>query len=199
MISKRLAITIAITALIILTLIPACAFAAGGTISGKVDIPRNATLPQYINTTIDANGVAHTEITQKIYASNLTIYALNTKTLFQNVTRPNQDGSYSIMVPENGVYRIYVIPSEVRDLVNPFNYTAVEYPNDNDRVYTVEVSGDVSNADIGYSQPGQYVTINVKANATQVPTASATPAPGFAALLVLAGLLGAFAIVRRNK
>jgi hypothetical protein len=199
MITKRLAIPIAIAVLIILTLIPACALATGVTISGKVSIPQNATIPEYINTTIDANGVSHTDIRQKIDVTSLTIYAYNTKTAFTNVTNPKQDGTYSIPVPENGVYRIYILPSEVLNLVNPSNWTFVDYPNQNDRVYTVDVYGDVNNADINYYEPGQYVATNIKANATPVPGTSATPAPGFAAILVLAGLLGAFAIVRRNK
>jgi MYXO-CTERM domain-containing protein len=197
MISKRFAIIIAVTVLL-LVLIPACALAAGGSISGKVAIPRNATIPEYINTTVVDN-VTYRDITQKINVVNLTVFAYNTKTGFSNVTFPNQDGSYSVQVSENGVYRIYILPSEVLDLVNPSNWTYVYYPNQNDRIYTVDVYGDVNNADINYYPPGQYVTTNIKANATPVPGTSATPAPGFAALLVLAGLLGAFAIVRRNK
>jgi hypothetical protein len=201
MISKRLAIPVAVAVLIILTLIPACALAAGGTISGKVAIPANSTIPEYINTTTDASGVTYREITQKITAANLTVFAYNTKTGFSNVTFPQADGSYSIPVSEDGVYRIYILPSEVLDLVNPSNWTFVHYPNQDDRVYTVELYGDVNNADINYYEPGQYVETNIKSDATPVPTATAKPAPGFAAVLVLTGLLGAFAIaiVRRNK
>ncbi|OPY29740.1 MAG: hypothetical protein A4E28_00713 [Methanocella sp. PtaU1.Bin125] len=199
MIAKRLAIPIAIAVLIILTLIPAYALAAGGTISGKVAIPANATIPEYINTTTDEAGVTHRDITQKITAANLTVIAYNTKTGFSNVTFPGQDGNYSIPVAEDGVYRIYVLPSEVLDLVNPSNWTFVHYPNQDDRVYTVEVYGDMDNVDINYYEPGQYVPTNIKSDVTPKPTASASPAPGFAVLLVLAGILGAFAIVRRNK
>lgn len=201
MFSKRIAIPVAVAVLIILTLIPACAFAAGGTISGKVAIPTNATIPEYINTTTDASGVTHREIMQKITVTNMTVFAYNTKTGFSNVTFPQQDGSYSVPVPENGVYRIYILPSEVIDLVNPSNWTFVHFPNQDDRVYTVEVYGDVNNANISYYEPGQYVATNIKSDATPVPTASATPAPGFAAILVLVSLLGAFtiAIARRNK
>lgn len=199
MIAKRVAIPIAIAVLIILTLIPACAFAAGGTISGKVAIPANATKDAYINTTVDANGVIHRDITKKVSVTDLTIYVYNMKTSFVNVTFPKTDGTYSVHVPENGAYRIQVIPNDLIDLVNPSNWTPVYYPNIDDRVYTVEVYGDVNNVDINYYPPGQYVATNIKANATPAPTVSATPAPGFAVILVLAGLLGAFAIVRRNN
>lgn len=200
MIEKRLAIPIAISVLIILALIPACALAAGGTISGKVSIPGNSTIPEYINTTIDQNNVTHRDITKKITATDLTVFAYNTKTGFSNVTFPGQDGRYSIPVAENGVYRIYILPSEVLDLVNPSNWTFVHYPNQNDRVYTVEVYGDMSNVDINYYPAGEYVATNIKSSVTPAP-ATPTPAPGFAALLVLTGLFGALAIatVRRKK
>jgi hypothetical protein len=198
MISKRFAITIAV-AVLLLALIPACALAAGGTISGKISIPANATLPEYINTTVDANGVVHRDIMQKIDVRNLTIMVYNTKTSFQNVTFPNQDGTYSISVAENGVYRIHVLPVEVLDLVNPSNWTWAQYPDMNDRPYIITVNGDMKNVDINYYPPGEYVQPTGTPTEVPTPTATATPAPGFAVMLVLAGLLGAFAIVRRNK
>ncbi len=198
MIAKRIAIPIAITVLVILTLIPACALAAGGSISGKVAIPGNATLPQYINTTMDQNGSTITrDITQKVYATDLTIMAFNTKTGFANTTNPAIDGTYTILVPENGVYRIQVLPNEVIDLVNPSNWTLVQYPNMDNRLYLVTVNGETKNVDISYYPPGQYV--QPTGMPSTVPTPTATTTPGFAVLLVLAGLLGAFAIVRRNK
>jgi PGF-CTERM protein len=198
--AKQLAIPIAVTVLI-LTLIPACALAAGGTISGKVSIPPNATLPEYINTTVDQNGVAHRDIIQKIDVTSLTIFAFNTQTGFANVTFPNADGTYSIPVSENGLYRIQVLPNEVIDLMNPSNWTLALYPNMDDRPYYVKVDGDVKNVDINYYPPGQYVAPNEMSAGTPTPkpSATATPTPGFAAVLVLAGILGAFAIVRRNK
>jgi len=203
MITKRIAIPIAVAVLIILTLIPACAFAAGGSISGKVAIPANSTLPEYINTTVDQNGVTHTNITQKIDVTKLTIFAFNRETGFANVTFPLADGTYTIPVPEKGIYRIQVLPSEVIDLVNPSNWTLAQYPDMDNRPYIISVSGDMTGVDINYFPPGQYVPPNTLSTDTPTPSPAATPtpAPGFAVLLVLVSLLGAFtiAIVRRNK
>lgn len=199
--AKQLAIPIAITVLL-LTLIPACALAAGGTISGKVSIPQNATLPEYINTTVDQNGAVQRDIIQKIDVTGLTVFAFNTQTGFANVTFPNPDGTYSISVSENGIYKIQVLPNEVIDLANPSNWTLAQYPNLDDRPYVVTVNGDVKNVDISYYAPGLYVAPGGPTiTPTAQPTATAKPTPGFAIVLVLAGLLGAFAIagVRRNN
>jgi hypothetical protein len=184
---KQLVLPIVLTAFI-LTLIPA-AMAAGGTISGKIAFPANTTLTMDINQTVDV--------------SKLTIYAMNTNTNFVNATNPGADGTYSIHVPDNGVYRIFVSPTEVIDATVYENLKLAQYPDMGARLYLVTVSGDAGKVDISYFAPGKYMPPNEMTLGSPTPAVSATvtpkPASGFAIVLALIGLVGAFAIVSRRK
>jgi hypothetical protein len=185
MINKRLVITIVLAAFIF-TLIPA-AMAAGGTISGKIAFPANTTLPMDINKTVDV--------------TMMTIYAMNTNTGFVNTTQPHADGTYSIPVPENVMYRIWVSPNEIIDATNT-PMTLAQYPDTGSRLYLIPVNGNVNNVDISYYPSGQFVSPNNLTLGSPTPSAPAvTPKPssGFAIVLALAGLVAAFAIVGRRK
>jgi hypothetical protein len=184
---KRLAIPIVLTALILM-LIPA-AMAAGGTISGKIAFPANTTL------TVDRN---HT-----VNVTTLMVYAMNTNTNFVNNTIPNPDGTYSIHVPQNGLYRIFVSPPEVIDATDYDNLKLAQYPDMGARLYLVNVKGDTGNVDISYFAPGEYMPPNnlTIGSPTPASTATVTPKPtsGFAIALALIGLISAFVIVGRRK
>jgi hypothetical protein len=182
---KQLVITIVLAAFI-LTLIPA-ALAAGGTISGKIAFPANTTLTMDINQTVNV--------------SKLMIYAMNTDTNFVNNTNPNADGTYSIHVPENGRYRIFVSPTEVIDATDFDHLVLAQYPDMGARLYLVTVNGDTKNVDISYFAPNKYVPPNELTLGSPTPPATVTPKPasGFAIVLALIGLVGAFAIVGRRK
>jgi hypothetical protein len=170
----------------LLILIPAT-MAAGGTISGKNAFPANTTLGTDMNKTVDI--------------SNLTVYAMNTNTNFVNKTNPSTDGTYSIPVPENGVYRIFVSPTEVIDATDYEHLKLAQYPNMDQRLYLINVVGDTGNVDISYYAAGKYVAPNDLTLGTPTPSATVTPKPssGFAIVLALIGLVGAFAIVGRRK
>lgn len=183
---KRLMIPIVVTAFIIM-LIPA-AMAAGGTITGKVAFPANMTLTADINKSIDVTA--------------LTIYAMNTNTNFVNTTNPGPDGTYSVRVPEDGKYRIFISPPEVIDVSDYENPKLAQYPDNGARLYLIMVSGDTSNVDIDYFAPGEYVPPNNLTIGTPTPiqpNVTPRPASGFAIVLALIGLAGAFAIVSRRK
>jgi hypothetical protein len=186
MISKRLVIPVALAALFLM-LIPA-AMAAGGTISGKIAFPANTTLTMDMNKTVNV--------------STLTIYALNTNTNFVNNTNPNADGTYSIHVPENGIYRIFVSPTEIIDSTDYENLKLAQYPDMGNRLYLINVNGDTGNVDINYFAQGKYAAPNNLTLGTPTPvSATVTPKPssGFAIVLAIIGLVGAFAIVGRRK
>ena len=186
MISKRLVIPVALAALFLM-LIPA-AMAAGGTITGKIAFPANTTLTMDVNKTVDV--------------TKLTIYAMNTNTNFVNLTNPNADGTYAIHVPENGMYRIFVSPTEVIDSTDYANLKLAQYPDMGARLYLISISGDKSNVDISYFPTGKYVPPNSMTLGSPTPSeATVTPKPssGFAIVLALAGLVAAFAIVGRRK
>jgi hypothetical protein len=183
---KQLVLTIVLAAFI-LTLIPA-AFAAGGTITGKIAFPANTTLTMDINKTVDV--------------SKLTIFAMNMNTNFVNSTNPGADGTYSIHVPENGMYRIFVSPGEVIDATDYQNLKLAQYPDMGARLYLITVNGDVNKVDISYFPTGKYVAPNDLTLGSPTPAAaSVTPKPssGFAIVLALVGLVAAFAIVGRRK
>jgi hypothetical protein len=130
----------------------------------------------------------------------LTIYAMNLNTNFVNYTNPNADGTYSIHVPENGKYRIFVSPNEIIDATDYDHLKLAQYPDMGTRTYVVEVSGDLKDQQISYFAPGEYVPPN-EMTGTPSPAATVTPKPtsGFAILLALVGLVGAFVIVSRRK
>jgi hypothetical protein len=182
---KRLVITIVLAAFIF-TLIPA-ALAAGGTISGKIAFPANTTLETDFNKTVDV--------------TMMTIYAVNTNTGFLNTTQPHADGTYSIPVPENGMYRIWVSPNKIYDATNYEHMLPVEYPDMGSRLYLITVSGNTNNVDISYYPSGQFVSPNNMTLGSPTPSATVTPKPssGFAIVLALVGLVAAFAIVGRRK
>jgi hypothetical protein len=163
--------------------------AAGGTINGKIAFPANTTLTMDINQTVNV--------------SKLTIYAMNTNTNFVNSTNPAADGTFSIRVPENGVYRIFVSPTEVIDATDYENLKLAQYPDMGARVYLVTVNGDTNKVDVSYFAPDKYVPPNELTIGSPTPPSSATvtpkPASGFAIVLALIGLVGAFAIVSRRK
>jgi hypothetical protein len=167
-------------------LIPA-AMAAGGTISGKIAFPANTTLTTDMNNTVNV--------------SSLTIYALNTNTNFVNNTNPAADGTYSISVPDNGKCRIFVSPTEIIDSTDYENLKLAQYPDMGNRLYLININGDTANVDINYYASGKYVAPNELTLGTPTPTTSVTPKPssGFAIVLALIGLVGAFAIVGRRK
>jgi hypothetical protein len=186
MISKRIVIPVALAALFLM-LIPA-AMAAGGTISGKIAFPANTTLTTDMNNTVNV--------------STLMIYAMNTNTNFVNSSNPGTDGSFSIRVPENGRYRIFVSPTEIIDSTDYENLKLAQYPDMGSRVYLIDVSGDTGNVNINYYASGKYVAPNELTMGTPTPaTATVTPKPssGFAIVIALIGLVGAFAIVGRRK
>ncbi len=131
---KRLVITIVLAAFIF-TLIPA-ALAAGGTISGKIAFPANTSTPMDINKTVDV--------------TMMTIYAMNTNTGFVNATKPHADGTYSIPVPENGMYRIWVYPNEIIDATDYEHMLLAQYPDPGSRLYLITVNGNTNNVDISY-------------------------------------------------
>ncbi len=182
---KRLVITIVLAAFIF-TLIPA-ALAAGGTISGKIAFPANTTTPMDINKTVDV--------------TMMTIYAMNTNTGFVNTTQPHADGTYSIPVPENGMYRMWVSPNEIIDATDYQHMKLAQYPDMGSRLYLITVNGNVNNVDINYYPSGQFVSPNNLTLGSPTPSAAVTPKPssGFAIVLALAGLVAAFAIVGRRK
>lgn len=182
---KRLVITIVLAAFIF-TLIPA-ALAAGGTISGKIAFPANTTLPMDINKTVDV--------------TMMTIYALNTNTGFVNTTQPHGDGTYSIPVPENGMYRMWVSPNEIIDATDYEHMTLAQYPDMGSRLYLITVNGNTNKVDIAYYPSGQFASPNNMTLGSPTPPATVTPKPssGFAIVLALAGLVAAFAIVGRRK
>jgi hypothetical protein len=161
--------------------------AAGGTISGKVAFPANTTLTTDMNNTVNV--------------TTLTITAMNTNTNFVNNTNPAPDGTYSIRVPENGMYRIFVSPTEIIDNTDYENLKLAQYPDRGNRLYLIKVNGDTANVDINYYASGKYVAPNDLTLGTPTPATSATPKPssGFAIVLALIGLVGAFAIVGRRK
>jgi hypothetical protein len=182
---KRLVIAIVLAAFI-LTLIPA-AMAAGGTISGKIAFPTNTSTPMDINKTVDV--------------TMMTIYALNTNTGFLNATQPHADGTYSIPVPENGMYRIWVYPNEIIDATDYQHMLLAQYPDPGSRLYLITVNGNTNKVDISYYPANQFVSPNNMTLGSPTPSASVTPKPssGFAIVLALAGLVAAFAIVGRRK
>ena len=187
MISKRIVILVALAALFLM-LIPA-AMAAGGTISGKIAFPANTTLTMDMNKTVDV--------------SILTIYAMNTNTNFVNSTSPNADGTYSIHVPENGKYRIFVSPTEIIDSTDYENLKLAQYPDMGNRLYLINVNGDTGNVNINYFATGKYAAPNDLTLGTPTPASTPTvtpkPSSGFAIVLALIGLVGAFAIVSRRR
>ena len=185
MISKRIVIPVVLAALFLM-LIPA-AMATGGTISGKIAFPANTT------TTFDQNETVNVTI--------LTIYAVDTNTGFVNTTNPLADGTYSLHVPENGMYRIWVFPTAVIDSTDYEHLEQAQYPDMGDRLYLINVNGDTANVDIKYYASGKYVAPNNMTVGTPTPATSVTPKPssGFAIVLALIGLVGAFAIVGRRK
>ena len=191
MVDKRLVLPILITASI-LTLVPA-AMAAGSTISGTIATPANMSLLTDMNTTYNA--------------SVLTIYAMDTKTNFVNWTNPSPSGAFSIPVPEDGMYEIWVSPDAVLDATgysaqNLTGLKQVQYPQPSpgSRQYYLAVSGDTQ-ANINYFAPGEYVPPNDLTAGSPTPAVTVTPSPtpGFAVVLALAGLVTAFAIVSRRK
>lgn len=198
---KRMLIAVAVS-MLVLTLIPSFGLAAGGTISGKVAFPPKASLPAYINRTADINAsTENVTITKYLAVSDLTIYAFNVRTGIANVTNPEPDGTYKITVREDGTYRIFVSPNAVTDVTIPGHMEDAQYPNEGDRVYMLEVKGDISGADINYFAPGKYVPPNGLGTATPAPTAAPTPTPtpGFAALLALGAFAAAAVLVCRHK
>jgi PGF-CTERM protein len=71
------------------------------------------------------------------------------------------------------------------------------------RLYLVNVNGNTANVDINYYPTGKYAAPNdlTLGTPTPVSTPTVTPKPssGFAIVLALIGLVGAFAIVGRRK
>lgn len=188
----------------VLLIIPASAFAAtGADISGKVDFPTVAYSFYSTNETTPS---------ENLTVSELTIYAMNVQTGFVNVTTPNADGTYSIHVSDPGLYQIYLKPDSVADLTRGASLIQYfEYPNrEGTRLYIVDVAGETVKADIqgyapGYYQPPNSLTLTSDTSAsanvtTGKPSATAAPAPGFMALIVLAGMIvAAVALLQRKN
>lgn len=198
---KRITIAIAVFALVLM-LIPALGLAAGGSINGKIAFPPKTSLPEYINQTVDLNTSKQTvTVLKEIPVTNMTIYAFNTQTGFMNLTNPRADGTFSISVPDNGVYRIFVKPDSVVDVTIPEHLVTVQYPNEGDRVYTVQVNGNVNNVDIQYFEPGKYVPPNNMGTATPTTSATATPTPtpGFGAIIALGAFAAGAVLLCRNR
>jgi hypothetical protein len=184
----------------VLLIIPASAYAAGGTIGGKVDFPASSSYPESLNMT-----------TENLTVSDLTIYVVNIQTGFANVTNPGPDGTYQIQVADNGLYQIYVKPDAIADTSRGPNFPQiVQYPNrEGTRAYVVNMQGENIKADIQSYAPGYYqppndltLTSNVPASTTVTipkPNATATPAPGFMTLIAMAGMIIAAAAILQRK
>jgi len=197
--------------------IPATAYAAtGGTISGTIEFPTSAYLLVSVNESATSS--------ESIPVSNLTIYAMNVNTSFVNITNPNPDGTYSITVPDNGLYQIYVSPEAVGDMSRGPNNTQIyQYPNrEGTRLYLLDVEGhDLDNVTIKAYAPEHWVppnpisipgiggttpipvtpTATPEVTATETSTASTTTAsPGFMAGVALIGMvIAAAAIIQRKN
>ncbi len=182
---KRLVILLVLSAFILM--LTPVALAAGSTINGRIAFPANTTLGIDINQTVNV--------------SKLTIYAIDMNTGFVNTTNPNADGTYSIPLPENGRYRLWVFPGEVIDSTDYAHLKVVQYPDMGSRVYLIDVTGTMNNVDISYFAPGKYTPPNELTLGSPTPSATVTPKPssGFAIVLALAGLIAAFALVGRRK
>jgi len=198
MLIKRLTIALVFT-VVVLTLIPTLACAAGGTISGVIQFPLNTTPTYNHNETLSVTSLA-------IYARNEnpnSPYYHNV-----NVTTPGPLGNYSVHVPVDGLYSIYVFPYEVIDASGgPDHLVLVQYPDDGlTRPYLVQVNNGNLTADIFYSLPGHYAPPNnlTLATPTATPTAAptsttATPTPGFLPVAALGALGVSAALISRYR
>ena len=131
--------------------------------------------------------------------TQLTIYARSTDG-FDNLTNPMANGTFSIMVPGNGKYNIFVYPSTLDYLNSSTNSTySVVYPDvSNPLVEYVTNDSSVT----GIVIPGRIVQTGSQATSTPTPSAhpTATPTPGFTAIvaLVVIGTVSAIAYNRRR-
>lgn len=192
---KKMAIMVGLLAILFM-IVPAFANAAGGTISGKIQFPANVT---------DMAGNKINNVTM------LTIFAVNTATGFANTTNPEADGTYKIIVPMDSTYSIWVYPKEVIEWTDDdARHTRyAQYPDSENRMFLIDVSGDVSNVNINSTKAGEYrapdpaTFVRSSVTPTQVPTTAPTtvptPTPGFTVLMVVAGLLVVIAGLGRIK
>jgi hypothetical protein len=98
------------------------------------------------------------------------------------------------------MYRIFVSPTELIDSTDYDHLKLAQYPDMGARLYMITVSGDTKNVGIAYFAPGEYKPPNNATIGSPTP-ATVTPKPtsGFAIILALIGLVGAFPIVSRRK
>jgi len=136
---------------------------------------------------------------------DLTIYAVSVNTGFVNVTTPDANGMYSVNVPMDDTYQLYVNPEKVADMSRGNeNVQITEYPNKvGTRPYLINVSGgNTVTANITGYAPGYYVppnsmklstnssgTSSKTTNDSQASASSSASSPGFTGLFVLAGMI----------
>jgi len=134
--------------------------------------------------------------------TDLTIYARSPAGI-DTKTNPVANGSFSMSVPGNGTYSIWVIPSKLDYLNTTTNQTySVYYPDGSSIIFTQNVT------DAGLSGiviPTQIVITGRPMSVTPQPpslppagSATPQPTPGFTMLAVLAAL-GATAAVAYKK
>jgi hypothetical protein len=129
--------------------------------------------------------------------TQLTIYARSADG-FDNLTNPMANGTFSIMVPGNGKYSIFVYPSTLDYLNNSTNLTySVVYPDVSSPLVEF-VTNDSSVT--GIVIPGQIVQTGSQVTSTPIPSAhpTATPTPGFTAIVALV-VIGTVAAIAYNN
>lgn len=119
-----------------------------------------------------------------------------------NMTTPVTDGNFSMNVPGNGTYSIWVIPSKLDYLNQTTNQTySVYYPDNASYPFTVNVT---STGLSGIAIPTKTVVTGIAMSVTPepptVPPATPQATPGFTMLAVLAamGALAAAVAYRKN-
>jgi uncharacterized membrane protein len=134
--------------------------------------------------------------------TRLTIYA-RAADGFDNWTNPTSNGTFSLIVPDNGEYSIFVYPSTLDYLNNSTNIPySIVYPDESNPFvqYVTNDSGVT-----GMVIPTQYIQTGLPMNATPIPptvtpsSTTATPTPGLTAVAVLAvlGIVTAIAYSRK--
>ena len=134
--------------------------------------------------------------------TQMTIYARNPAGI-DTKTNPAANGTWSMMVPGNGTFGIYVIPAKLDYLNSSTNETySITYPAESEPFQVNVTDSGVT----GIVIPTQYIQTGLAMNATPVPptvspsSATATPTPGFTAVGVLAvlGIVAAIAYSRKQ-
>jgi len=134
--------------------------------------------------------------------TQMTIYARNSAGI-DTKTNPAANGTFSMMVPGNGTFSIYVIPAKLDYLDSSTNETySIIYPAES-KPYLVNVT---DSGVTGIVIPTQTLQTGLQMNATPMPPSvtaaaspTATPTPGFTAVaaLIIVGIVAAIAYKKK--